>query len=371
MDGSQSSSDRVDLFYRWEFVSIPGGANPVFSNSHSMNPIFTPEVEGEYIIGLVVSDGVEESGMDTVKITVIDYMEVDISAGSIIGEIDPPEDKDAYSFQVGDGDELVIDVLSNFFDSGLKIKLFNPNGSAVGEEIGEDDFQAVFSISLSGKYTLLIESVDSGMGNYEIDIYTNYKPIVQIGQDRIIALNTIVMVEDAQATDADGDTLSLKWSMVSRPSGSTAELMDVDSLIPSFMPDVEGIYQLSFYANDGVSDSLTKTISLTAYDMTPFPEGEAVSISNTIETSGDKDVLTFTGMAGDQINLYATHTLPSYSDLYVTVFDPAGSELISGHSYNDINIEKTLLSSGTYMVFIEAEGSAIGDYTLYLSIILI
>ena len=83
---------------------------------------------------------------------------------------------------------------------------------------------------------------------------------------------------------------------------------------------------------------------------------------------GDRDALTFEGTAGDEINLYVTHSLSgSLSPLYVTVYGPSGLKLASSHSDNAFEITATLPSSAQYTVIVEADGGATGNYTLYLS----
>jgi hypothetical protein len=69
LDGSGSSDEDGDaLTYSWSFTSNPG--NVALSDSTSANPTFTPDVDGVYVLNLVVSDGELSSPADTVTITV-------------------------------------------------------------------------------------------------------------------------------------------------------------------------------------------------------------------------------------------------------------------------------------------------------------
>jgi len=69
LDGSGSSSTTATLIYRWSFSSRPTDSNAVLSDSTRVNPSFTADIEGEYILNLVVNDGRLDSASDQVTIT--------------------------------------------------------------------------------------------------------------------------------------------------------------------------------------------------------------------------------------------------------------------------------------------------------------
>jgi len=55
--------------------------------------------------------------------------------------------------------------------------------------------------------------------------------------------------------DADGDTLSYSWQIVSAPAGSSASLSGAASAQPSFYPDVRGEYLFEVVVSDGFAES--------------------------------------------------------------------------------------------------------------------
>jgi len=80
LDGSGSSdADGDSLTYAWTFVSQPDGSNALLSDGllfatwgapmTVVNPNFTPDVDGTYILKLVVNDGTVDSIADTVTVT--------------------------------------------------------------------------------------------------------------------------------------------------------------------------------------------------------------------------------------------------------------------------------------------------------------
>lgn len=70
LDGSGSSDpDGDNLSYSWSFTSIPGGSTAALSDPTLVNPTFTPDVDGDYVIQLVVNDGTVDSSPASITIT--------------------------------------------------------------------------------------------------------------------------------------------------------------------------------------------------------------------------------------------------------------------------------------------------------------
>ncbi len=72
LDGSETFDPEEDLFYFWEVISQPDGGNAIDISDDPDTEFATFKVEkdGEYIFELVVTDGIDFSLPDTVKVTV-------------------------------------------------------------------------------------------------------------------------------------------------------------------------------------------------------------------------------------------------------------------------------------------------------------
>ena len=71
LDGSKSAdSDGDKITYLWEIKSSPSGSSPSISGETTSSPSLVVDSNGDYIIGLVVSDTFSSSPEDTVKVTV-------------------------------------------------------------------------------------------------------------------------------------------------------------------------------------------------------------------------------------------------------------------------------------------------------------
>ena len=69
LDGNLSLDVNNDfLAYQWSFTSVPNGSSAVLRNELTDFPSFTPDVEGEYLISLIVNDGEVDSEADSVVV---------------------------------------------------------------------------------------------------------------------------------------------------------------------------------------------------------------------------------------------------------------------------------------------------------------
>jgi hypothetical protein len=70
LDGSESSaSNGALLTFAWSFVSRPSGSTAALSDPTAMKPTFIPDLDGDYVVQLVVSDGDHLSAPATLALT--------------------------------------------------------------------------------------------------------------------------------------------------------------------------------------------------------------------------------------------------------------------------------------------------------------
>ncbi len=70
LDASRSSDEDGDeLTYAWRFVSKPEGSLATLSDVTAIDPTFVTDVEGDYVIALIVDDGESESSADVIVVT--------------------------------------------------------------------------------------------------------------------------------------------------------------------------------------------------------------------------------------------------------------------------------------------------------------
>lgn len=71
LDGSASSGPdpQSTLTYHWSFAAKPDGSNAVFSDQSLVNPFFSADIAGDYLVQLVVGDGIRISDPVRLRIT--------------------------------------------------------------------------------------------------------------------------------------------------------------------------------------------------------------------------------------------------------------------------------------------------------------
>ena len=67
--GSSSDADGDTLTYSWSVSSMPTGSSVSLSNATSASTNFVADIDGDYVIALVVNDGSEDSNVDTVTVS--------------------------------------------------------------------------------------------------------------------------------------------------------------------------------------------------------------------------------------------------------------------------------------------------------------
>jgi hypothetical protein len=73
-----------------------------------------------------------------------------------------------------------------------------------------------------------------------------------------------VTLSGTSSTDANSDILTYKWTITTKPTGSTAALSSATAASPTFVADLAGVYVATLVVNDGKVDSNVATVAVTA-----------------------------------------------------------------------------------------------------------
>ena len=80
-----------------------------------------------------------------------------------------------------------------------------------------------------------------------------------------------------EGTDADGDPLSYRWKLVSRPIGSSASIADPNARIATLNSDRRGLHVVALVVNDGKTDGAPVHVTLSAVGSNAVPVARASS----------------------------------------------------------------------------------------------
>ncbi|PLX90143.1 MAG: hypothetical protein C0619_09995, partial [Desulfuromonas sp.] len=291
LDGSGSSDpdDADSLTYKWTFTSKPIGSTAALSDATTEKPTFTADLDGSYILNLVVNDGSVDSAADAVIISaatpnsppVADAgADQSVSTGATVtldgsGSSDPNNDPLTYNWT---------------FTS-------KPIGSTAALSDATTE-KPTFTADLDGSYILSLVvndgSVDSAADSVIITAATpNSPPIADAGADQSVATNTTVTLDGSGSfdPDADPDPLTYNWTFTSKPIGSAATLSDATAENPIFTADLDGSYILSLVVNDGSDDSTADEVIITASNLPPVAEAgptQNVKIGDPVTLDGSR-----------------------------------------------------------------------------------
>ena len=130
-----------------------------------------------------------------------------------------------------------------------------------------------FIADVSGVYLLTLVVNDGTVNSEESTMTvtskipgTNTIPLADAGDSRFIKTGNEFTLNGDGSSDADGDPLTYTWLMTAKPLLSTANLTDGDTITPSFVPDLDGIYSIELVVSDGFDRSVPNVITLTAIE---------------------------------------------------------------------------------------------------------
>jgi PKD repeat protein len=297
LNGSQSyDPDGDPLSYNWSFGSRPPNSNAVLINPNSVNPSFTPDLPGYYVVQLVVSDSHgATSAIDTVTISTGNTKPVAKAENQVIEVVNTKVTLDGSKSTDADNDPLT-------FTWTL---VSRPDGSNAALN-GTDQICPTFTADVHGTYRAQLVVSDPWTSSDPVVIevtFTNVAPVANAGPDQSIdKIDVIVTLDGTGSTDANGDKLNYLWS-VTKPDGLLAQLSDPSAVNPTFKADVHGTYVAQLTVSDGFSGTHTDTVTISFTNVSPVaeagPNQSVQSYNTTVTLDGSQsydangDVLTY------------------------------------------------------------------------------
>jgi len=285
-DGS-SDVDGDTLHYNWSLLSAPVESTSVLINSDTVNPTFEIDAPGNYSIQLTVNDGSSDSEPDTVILSTTNSRPV-ANAGSDqsakVGDIVQLDGSSSYDV---DGDTLT-----------CRWSLVSTPAGSTSVIMNNRLVNPLLTLDVSGTYVVQL-IVNDGYAFSKPDTITisteNTAPVANAGKDQHVKILDTVALTGSGSYDADGDSLSYRWSMTTKPNNSSATLTGADTMGPSFICDVAGSYIIQLIVTDGKISSQPDVITITAVntEANSAPVANAGSdqkagINNSVQLNGNE-----------------------------------------------------------------------------------
>jgi hypothetical protein len=246
LDGSQSTDPDGDaITFAWAITTKPDGSLAALSDSAADKPTFVADVRGDYVIELVVNDGLISSAPDSVA----------VSFENLIPVADAGKDE-----TVEPGELVLLDGTASYDpDENYPLTyawqiLFKPDESTAAL-IDPDTPTASFTADLPGDYLVQLVVTDSlGAASDPSTVFistSNSAPVANAGADQFIErAGVTVQLDGSLSFDPDGDPITSEWAITTKPNGSAAALSDPTAVNPTFVADLLGTYIIELVVSD-------------------------------------------------------------------------------------------------------------------------
>ncbi len=261
--------DGDNLFYSWNFIAVPAGSSTPLMGNSTATPNFTADVEGNYIVQLIVNDGQVDSEADIVSINIINSNIAPVAnagndqqirvneTATLNGAASSDPDGDALSYQwalISQPDNLVL--------------------------LNATSTQPSFTPTQAGNYVAQL-IVNDGKTDSNPDtvmivvIEPNSKPTADAGVDQSIDVDQTISLDGSRSSDPDNDPLTYRWTVGTQPEGASVIILNSDKVNPTFTAVLAGEYSFQLVVNDGYEDSDRDTVMITVNQVGGQPVANA------------------------------------------------------------------------------------------------
>ncbi|HKS55940.1 MAG TPA: PKD domain-containing protein, partial [Steroidobacteraceae bacterium] len=297
LDGSGSTDpDGQSLRYTWSFVSRPAGSSAALSSPSTVRPVFTPDREGDYVVQLVVNDGIVDGAPDTVLVSTQNSAPVAHAGADQQTQVGVQVQLDGSASSDIDGDMLT-----------YAWSVVSAPAGSVAQIVDPAKALAKFTPDLAGDYMIELV-VDDGTVSSAPDSLVisttrqNTVPVANAGADQSAQVGTVVQLDGGGSSDADGDALTYAWTLNTRPANSASILQSANTATPALNIDQPGTYVAQLIVSDGVATSAPDTVAISTANSAPVASisapatvkwGTTVALDGTASSDRDGDALGF------------------------------------------------------------------------------
>ena len=295
LNGSGSSDvDGDPLTYQWTLIAKPAGSAAALSGGAAVSPTFVVDKAGNYVVQLIVNDNHGNSASASVTITTQNTPPVANAGPGQVVPVDALVELNGSNSTDVDGDPLTYQWSLITLPAGSLATLNNP--SAVSP---------VFTADVSGMYVaqLIVNDGHSNSTPATVSITTNstQPPTANAGPNQTVLHGTTVQLSGG-GTDPQSLPLTFQWSLINKPSGSSAVLSTTTISNPTFVADLPGSYIAQLIVNNGFVSSAPSTVTISTTNTAPVANagpaqnvtvGAIVTLDGSGSSDADNDPLTY------------------------------------------------------------------------------
>ncbi len=270
LDGSGSTdADGNPLTYQWSFVSVPTGSTATLILPTSIKPTFVVDKSGDYVVRLMVKDGIVNSAPATVTITTTNTAPVANAGPDQAATVGSTVTLNGSGSTDVDSNPLTYDWSFVSAPTGSVATFSNPTAA-----------KPTFVADKAGQYVAQL-IVNDGIVNSMPDTVTitttsvNTVPVADAGPDQTVSAGSSVQLDGSASKDPDGNALRYQWALTVKPTGSKAALSNAATMMASFIADIAGQYVVQLIVNDGMVNSAPDTVTITTLGGNTAPVANA------------------------------------------------------------------------------------------------
>jgi len=301
LDGRASTDPDGDVIsFQWSILSGPVGHNADITSPSAAQTSLAADLPGDYVIQLIVNDGLVDSNPQTSSITLTNTTPIANAGADRAVDLTPnsPGSAQLNGSNSSDADGHALHFSWQILDA--------PIGSTAMLSSASDAMPILQNIDVSGTYTVALTVSDGFTASVQDTVIittNNVAPVAHAGADiggKLVGDH--VTLNGTQSSDFDGDTLTYAWAFTQQiPANSTASLNQSNTSMPNFIIDQKGSYEVELTVTDGDLSS-TDRVMVNAGNTAPIANagddqlvtvGERVSLSAADSTDVDGDTLSF------------------------------------------------------------------------------
>ena len=299
VDASASSDPNGDtITYRWSLLFKPVGSTATLSSASTVSASFTADLAGTYLLGLTVNDGKVDSPVMVLTVTAAKLNAVPVAnagtnqnvTAATLTTLDGTASTDADL----DGLSYTWSLISKPSSSNAALSsTTSPKPTFTPDVAGTYVASLVVSDGKDRSLTAVVTVIASA---------SNSAPVANAGSAQSVSVASVVTLNGTGSTDTNGDPLTYRWTLTSKPTSSTAALSSATSASPTFTADLAGSYVASLVVNDSKVDSTnTSTVTITASAANSAPVANAGPVQ-TVSRTGGTVTVTLTGAGSTDAN---------------------------------------------------------------------
>jgi hypothetical protein len=251
LDGSGSTDDNPAdiLTYSWWFTTNPG--SDILTGADTYNPTFTPDVDGTYVLSLVINDGTVDSAVDSVTITA--------TTGNIAPVANAGPDQVIY-FETGASGAILNGTESTDADSDNLTYSWSVVSDSCSSTLSVPtaaeplvDFLPGYYCSMQYQLIVNDSTVDSAPDTVLITVTAG--TVASAGPDQVVDTGSEVTLDGSGSAGVNGP-LTYSWAFTDKPAFSALTDTDITGATtsaPTFSPDMHGTYTLQLEVYDNTS----------------------------------------------------------------------------------------------------------------------